>query len=262
MKRQRGDEGRALRQRWELSFAICYSVPPVTEVFLSRFDNAEVSFLSHVMESGRNGWWELHVCEWGFRLCSEQPPTQTHQLNVCMWLIFFFCKKRVVFLCEWVSLPSECGAIRHTEMCSAKSACGNVSRALRLVSGPSINSKATGHCCNKGLRCKSACTCRAYHQIQIPTTTALCKPALKPEENVSTCTQNSVNTLHQLSDWRKPFKPVLRSGRMFAYTVKAHLQSRLRWLVFTSLNIQLGIGQKDKDCSLTTKHYICTCKHT
>ncbi len=128
-------------------------------------------------------------------------PTNTNKPeNVCMWLIFFWGgKKRVVFLCECVCPLSECVPIRYTEMCSEKSACGNVSRALRLVSGPSINSKATGHCCNKGLRCKSACTCRAYHQIQIPTTTALCKPALRPEENLSTCTCRSVWTLYTSS---------------------------------------------------------------
>ncbi len=130
---------------------------------------------------------------------------------MCPCDFFGGVKKRVVFLCEYVCLLSECVPIRHTEMCSEKSACRNVNRTLRLVSGPSINSKATGHCCNKGLRCKSACTCRAYHQIQIPTTMALCKPTLRPEEYLSTYTcrsewtlytsaQISLNTLNQFLD--------------------------------------------------------------
>lgn len=142
---------------------------------------------------------------------SHTPNNTNKPENVPMWFVFGGGKKRVVLLCECVCLLLECVPIRHTEMCSEKSACRNVSRALRLVSGPSINSKATGHCCNKGLRCKSACICRAYHQIQIPTTMALCKPTLRPEENLSTCTcrsewtlyissQISLNTLNQFLD--------------------------------------------------------------
>lgn len=127
------------------------------------------------------------------RHSTHKPKQSKIPPNGCMELIFARKTLRVCPLCESV-------VICHAKMCSQKKACGNVSRVLRLDSGPSINSKATGHCCNKGLCCKSACTCRAYHQTQIPTIhPCLCKPttpALTPMSLVSPhfSSQISVNS--------------------------------------------------------------------
>lgn len=133
---------------------------------------------------------------WECVLNTSHTPKQWKKVCTCNWWL------RVCPLSKSV-------VIRHAKTCFKKTACGNVSRALRLVSGPAINFEATGHCCNKGLCCKSACTCRAYHQTQIPTIhPCLCKPTTPALRSMGTLV--SVETSHSSSQISGNSSPAIR----------------------------------------------------